>query len=832
MSMWVRSIAGSRCHIKPKLYYPLRFVVCPLFTHVFCVISFCSTALWLPATTALAKDAPTVVSELSGPGPQTIPAEDVPEEAVRTTALLETLIPSEESHAALKKVEAETNRLLGDIEVRLTRIQFALAGTPKVRSMQEWEVDLLGMLAALESLGKDLSKRLEEPRKALKQVDENVAKWKATQDEARHIEDAAAVRSRIDSTVTALNQAQDQISGQRDAILSLRDQLVDPTANIDRTVKQLRTKIQERLTGIFTRDRPAIWNTHPYDSIRTELREGGAASLAIRYRLFEEYAREHIPLIAFQIILFVGMAIGLRLLSSRARELAEEDYDLRQASLVFALPTSMALVISLSLTSPLHPTAPYLVQLVAYSVVVIPAALIVSRLLTAINRPVVWALVFMFLIDRLRDLLETLPTLERAIFLVEIVASVLFLLWLRQRKRIAELPQATRRDSLFRVVRKLTGVSLTLFAIAITAEIMGLGDLADLIGSGTLRSAYSALFIYAGLKVVQSLVAYLIILWPISLLKMISANRWRVRRHIETILQWLAFVLWAYLTLVYFGLDTPLKDGVSRIFGAQLSIGALAISLGDILVVITTIWLTFVLARLIDFILTEDVYSRVRLPRGVPYAISTLTRYTLIFLGFLFALAAAGIELSKLSIMAGGLGVGIGFGLQNVVSNFISGLILLFERPLKVGDNIELGAVKGEILRIGIRASSVRTGDGAEVIVPNSKLISESVTNWTFVDRRRRIQVNVGVTSSINAQEVIDILKTVAREHPGVLGNPPPRAYLVQLGENNLEFVLRVWIAEFGDEAATRSELNTSIQKALVEDGIFELIRTADPESM
>ena len=145
---------------------------------------------------------------------------------------------------------------------------------------------------------------------------------------------------------------------------------------------------------------------------------------------------------------------------------------------------------------------------------------------------------------------------------------------------------------------------------------------------------------------------------------------------------------------------------------------------------------------------------------------------------------------------------------------------------MQVGDNIQLGAVNGEIRRIGIRASSIRTGDGAEVIIPNSKLISDIVTNWTFLDRRRRIEIGVVVKSEIDARQVVEVLLSVAREHASVLRTPPPRAFLVKLGENNLEFVLQVWIAEFRDFGTTRSQLNTSIQKALSEVGFVAPIRS------
>jgi small-conductance mechanosensitive channel len=216
------------------------------------------------------------------------------------------------------------------------------------------------------------------------------------------------------------------------------------------------------------------------------------------------------------------------------------------------------------------------------------------------------------------------------------------------------------------------------------------------------------------------------------------------------------------------------------------------------------------------------VFPRTRLAQGVPYAISSLLRYTMIFLGFMLALAAAGIELGKLTVIAGGLGVGIGFGLQNVVNNFVSGLILLFERPVQVGDVVQIMSQNlwGEIRRIGIRASVIHTFDGAEVVVPNGHLISDSVTNWTLSDRRRRVEVNVGVEYGTDAQRVIDLLLEVADGHPDVLEIPAPRAFFLSFGDSALLFLLRGWIADFDDGFRVRSELSVAIQHALREAGI------------
>jgi len=287
-------------------------------------------------------------------------------------------------------------------------------------------------------------------------------------------------------------------------------------------------------------------------------------------------------------------------------------------------------------------------------------------------------------------------------------------------------------------------------------------------------------------------------------------------------LQALAIFAWAYATLRFFGLATSGRAAVAAVLGAELSVGALSVSLGDVLVFALTLWISFALARFVNHVLEEDVYPRVRLARGVPYAISNLVRYTLIFLGFLFALAAAGIELTNLTVVAGGLGVGIGFGLQSVVNNFVSGLILLFERPLQVGDVVQLPSqdLWGEIRRIGIRASVIRTWEGGEVIVPNGQLVSESVTNWTLSDRHRRVEVEVGVEYGTEAQRVIDLLLGVARGHPRVLAEPEPRAFFTGFGDSALLFLLRAWIRDFQEGYAVRSELAVAIQRALAEAGI------------
>jgi small-conductance mechanosensitive channel len=164
--------------------------------------------------------------------------------------------------------------------------------------------------------------------------------------------------------------------------------------------------------------------------------------------------------------------------------------------------------------------------------------------------------------------------------------------------------------------------------------------------------------------------------------------------------------------------------------------------------------------------------------------------------------------------------VGIGFGLQNVINNFVSGLILLFERPIKVDDFIEVGGNVGEVTRIGIRASVIRTPDGSEIIVPNGSLISSQVTNWTLSDRKRAVEVSVNVAGGTDPQRVVELLKSTAAVHPGVAKEPLPHVYVTNFSAGAVTFQLRAWIDRYEDLAQLRSDLSLALNNALAREKI------------
>src|SRR5271165_1783379 len=267
-----------------------------------------------------------------------------------------------------------------------------------------------------------------------------------------------------------------------------------------------------------------------------------------------------------------------------------------------------------------------------------------------------------------------------------------------------------------------------------------------------LRSAYIAAMLYTAIRILEGLLIIALQVRPLGSLRVISLHRPMIRRRTCRVLEFLAFLFWLNLLLNFFGLVTPVIATTEAVLNANLALGSFSITPGHILAFLIAVWASFLVSKFLRFLLEEDVYHHFNLARGIPYAISTILHYLILLLGFFIALGALGIDLTKVTLLAGAFTVGIGFGLQNVINNFVSGLILLFERPIKVGDVIEVGGNVGEVTRIGIRASVIRTADGSEVIVPNGSLISSQVTNWTFSDRQRAVEVSVNVAGGADPQ--------------------------------------------------------------------------------
>lgn len=251
-------------------------------------------------------------------------------------------------------------------------------------------------------------------------------------------------------------------------------------------------------------------------------------------------------------------------------------------------------------------------------------------------------------------------------------------------------------------------------------------------------------------------------------------------------------------------------------------------ALGEAKITPLTIFYLVLLAFLVIYLsgklkdlLVDRLLGRTRLDTGAKLAIGTISRYIMLFIGFLIVLQTVGINLTTLNVVAGAIGIGVGFGLQNIANNFISGLIILTERPIKVGDRIEVDKVSGKVVKIGARSTTVLTNDNISIIVPNSKFISENVVNWSFASNLIRFKMPIRVPYNTDVDLVERLLLEVANENDDVLKDPKPSARLMQFGENALLFELRAWSkTQLHHPGAFKSDLNFAMVRRFNDHGI------------
>ncbi len=263
-------------------------------------------------------------------------------------------------------------------------------------------------------------------------------------------------------------------------------------------------------------------------------------------------------------------------------------------------------------------------------------------------------------------------------------------------------------------------------------------------------------------------------------------------------------------------------EKLKAILGIELfELGGRPFTLWTLAYVVILVVLLFYFASKLRGWMAGNLLSRTGLDLGARQAVASITRYVLLLLGLLIILQTAGINLTTLNVLAGAVGIGVGFGLQNVVSNFISGLIIMFERPIKIGDRIVVDEVEGDVVEIGARSTVVLTNDNINIIVPNSKFITENVVNWKYNDAKVRLKISVGVAYGSDLRKVEKILLEVAAEEEDVLDEPAPVVRFMEFGDSSLNLELRVWTTN----AVTRkgrliSALNFAVYDKFQEHGV------------
>ena len=490
---------------------------------------------------------------------------------------------------------------------------------------------------------------------------------------------------------------------------------------------------------------------------------------------------------------------------------------LPQVMLALRRPISAWLLLSMLAVLILEPDAPLLVQELALLIALVP----LLRLLPAgkFNELGAWSYVaiVLYALDRLSVLALGDGELYRLfLFALNALALGLTIVFLRRRAPTHPAPTVGRPW----LLRPVSWIALALLSAAAVSNIAGNLTLSETLTSGVIDSGYMGLILYASVAVCASLFRAFLRQPELSRRHFVRDQEQTLHVALMRILIAGASVGWMLYSMERFRILRPVYQASLSVMNVGIEVGEFALHIGDILIFVLSVWIAYWIARMVRRLLRDELQHHTKLPRGAGHSIASLSYYAVLMFGLFVALSAAGVKLGQLALLFGALGVGIGFGLQNLVSSFISGLVLMFERPVQPGDMVEASDTFGTVREIGLRSTIIRTFDGADVIVPNSLLISSNLTNWTMFDRTRRIELTIQVPVDADSAQVLGVLATAARATPGVADSPAPVVLLNGYDESALHFIVRAWTQDVSIFASVKGDLLAHLLQALQSVGI------------
>lgn len=598
-------------------------------------------------------------------------------------------------------------------------------------------------------------------------------------------------------------------------MLILQNKLSTTSRQISDSIAKLNEAEERVRSRLLDRDSPPLWAAssfrEPSQSIPVSLRKSGDQDFKTSGEFLRAAGGGLLSIPVVYILSLLGLFRLKRYLSSASRPgvPAEADEILRR-------PFALALLAGLLISFPQIRSAPLSVTLAFF----ILWLCLVFRLTPVLVEPKLRSFVYPLLAFNLLELLRVgiaLPPLaNRALLTLVPLAALITFGWLAQPSRLRQLRLSNRALGVFRAG---LGFGLFLLFTGVAANVCGFVFLSHLLGVDTLLSALFAVAYYC---VARVLFLFLLIFLDSHLAGSFSSE---IRADLElwgkrVLIFGIAFMWWARSDLYTFMLREWMMNSVSGMLAYSFGVGKVHFTVGGVLTVLLILVVGYGLAKAFSSLLRSILTARLPVQRGLPYAISKVTYYLLLVLVLGIAVTNAGVELNKFTVITGAIGVGVGFGLQNIVNNFASGLILLFERPIRVDDTVEVNGLVGTVKRIGAGASIIATFQGAEVIVPNSNLVSNQVVNWTLSSPWRRIEIPVGVAYGTDPEAVLNLLVAEAAAHADVMTDPAPRAFFMGFGDSALNFELRFWSARQDIWFQLKSDVAIGVSRALREAGV------------
>ncbi len=619
-----------------------------------------------------------------------------------------------------------------------------------------------------------------------------------------------------DRLTDALNQAEtinEKIHEELMQVIALQNNIADLQIVINNYLDDIEFNIIHYQINLTKRDAPPFWRlatSTDKNSFVTQfaftMDQGKAALL--------NYLAVHKAGIYWQLCLFIILFITLYTLKGKAYDLNDKAQipHLERILYVFDRPWASALLTVLILTPLVYLHPPTILIQLFFVLMLIPLLAIVQRRKQHHELMTVTLISLAYFLSELEVILLGQSLGQRMLLLLAALIAL--------SSNATFLYQTYKNPGPYpRFFRWLLFSFIGIFAIAAMANLLGYVALSSMLVNATCQSSIFGVLIFIAYRILCVIILLIIYSTRVQQSRMIKENQKVISENLTQIIGVLAGLYWIGTTLMHFNIYDYIYALISDFLLEIRTIGSIEFSIWSIIIFLIVVWASVTISKLIKYLLEQQYLSNTG-QESKKGPMILLIRYFILLFGFFIAIAAAGIPLDKITIILGALSVGIGFGLQNIINNLVSGFILAVERPVQTGDIIEVGTNKGVVKDIGIRSSTVRTFDGSEVIIPNANFISDEVTNWTLSNKHRRIEVLVGVAYGNNPQQVMEILKNAVENQDGVLSVPQPMALFHGFGDNSLDFRLLFWISNMDNWLRLRSNVMEAVYQLLEEANI------------
>jgi small-conductance mechanosensitive channel len=656
------------------------------------------------------------------------------------------------------------------------------------------------------------------------QNDQDIEVWTRAVRAIRKPSIPKSVRDRTASILHGLREGRKELDKRLGQVLALQSRALDVRDSVHIAEQGVMLAQREQAESIFERQNPPLWSTEPRpaDEAEPEGYEIRFSWPAVKSHLRAEWG-------IFLLQLFLLLVLGWAFVRVRAFLADRVDKHQQDGGVpwedraldALRYPWAAALLLVLASVRFLYPDR--VVEMIVLTwVVALPLWFVVYKeMVPATFRNALVGLGVLGTIHIVVTMVSGHPGVERALLLLELVLASAGAGWLIRFLRNVDVPKRMRQGLWFFVAGLWTRIALLISILGVGATVFGYAYFAAEAAMVAIIGTLAATLWMALARIVEAIVSSAVYAGRLDSFRMIRANRDVAAKTLNRVVRLAATLLFIWSLGDMTSAWRPMGRVLNRMLSADLGLrfATTGVTFGDLCAFFIILWLSWVVARFVSFVLREELLPRAHMKEGVPFALTTFTRYAIIAIGFIAAISVLGIPLDKLTIVLSALGVGIGFGLQGLVNNVVSGFVLLTERPIRLRDKIEIEGVLGHVSEIGIRASTIRTFDGAEVIVPNGDLISGRVVNWTLSARQQRVTIPVGVAYGTDPNQVLGILRKLAADNEKVLKTPAPLALFRGFGESSLDFELRIFM-DPSDVLNVPSAVTVAINEALKEAGI------------